>query len=389
MAATFAAHALMLGTLGPWMPQLKGRSGLDAGQLGAALAGMAVGMVLGTRLAGPAVRRVGGRAAVRVGVPVLAAGLALLPLARGLATLAAIFSLLGVAGGLLDVAMNGEAAEVERRHERRLMSTMHGTWSVSVLAGAGLASISISIGVPIAAHLPLLAALLVAASAVPLRWLPSPGAGQPGETAPAPAERGAAVGRAALLCVICGACFLTEGAATEWGAVYMRESVRSGAGIAGAAVVTFAGGMAASRFAGDRLAGRFEAATIARVGAGAGALALAVGLALGGVAASLAGFALLGVGIGQVVPLAFRAAGGIALGPARTALGIAVTCGYVGTIVGPLLVGLVADRVGLRAAFVIPVLTCSTAAIAAGALREPRAAPVTTRPTVEAAPPPR
>jgi predicted MFS family arabinose efflux permease len=383
VAATFAAHAVMFGTLGPWMPQLKARSGLDSGDLGAALAGMAAGLVIGTRLAGPAVRRAGGRTAVRCGVPVLAAGLALLPLAHELAVLTAIFSLVGLAGGLLDVAMNDEAAEVERRHQRRLMSTMHGSWSVSVLAGAGLASIAISLGVPITAHLPLLAALLVAASAVPLSWLPSPRESQPGGADQVAGERPARMGRAALICLICAACFLTEGVATEWSAVYLRESVRAGAGTAGAAVVAFAGGMATSRFVGDRLAGRFDAAAIARVGAGAGALALAAGLALGGVAPSIAGLALLGLGIGPVVPLAFRAAGGIALGPARTALGVAVTCGYVGSIVGPLVVGLVADRVGLRAAFVIPVVTCSAAAIAAGALREPRAAAITSR----AAPP--
>lgn len=372
MALTFATHAVMSGTLGPWIPQLKAQCRLDSSGLGLALAGMAVGLVVGTRLAGPAVRRAGGRAVVRCGVPVMAGGLALLPLAADLPALAAIFAVFGLAGGVLDVAMNGEVAEVERRHGRRLMSAMHGTWSASVLAGAGLATIGIHAGVPVGVHLPAVAALLVAASAAPLRWLPSPhSAGQIDDgAAPAPDDC-APLRRAVLLCLVSGACFLTEGVAIEWSAVYLREAVWVNAGTAGFAVVAFSGGMAASRFAGDRLSSRFDPALIARVGAGAGAVALAAALLVGGTAASLVGFVILGVGIGPVVPLAFRAAGQVVLAPGRSALGVAVTSGYLGSIVGPMAIGFVADGIGLRAAFIIPVLTCATAAIAAGAMREP------------------
>jgi MFS family permease len=95
---------------------------------------------------------------------------------------------------------------------------------------------------------------------------------------------------------------------------------------------------------------------------------------------SIAGFAVVGVSLGPVVPLAFRAAGGAALRGGGSALGAAVTSGYVGSIVGPLLVGLVADQVGLRWAFAIPVVACALAASAAPALREPA-------PAVRAAPP--
>jgi fucose permease len=79
VTTTFAVHAVVAGSLGPWIPRLKARSDLDAAGLGLALTGFAAGLVVGTRLAGPAMRRVGGRATVRAGVPLLGAAFAVFP----------------------------------------------------------------------------------------------------------------------------------------------------------------------------------------------------------------------------------------------------------------------------------------------------------------------
>lgn len=368
VTATFAAHAVVAGSLGPWIPQLKADSNLDAAGLGLALSGFAVGLVAGTRLAGPAVRRVGGRAVARAGVPMLAVAFALLTVPSGLAGLAAAFAGLGLVGGLLDVAMNAEAVDVERRYRRRVMSSMHGTWSASMLGGAALASASVALDVPIDVHFSLIAALLVAASFPLLRWLPSPHDARSEFDADGPAEKRSTATRVVLLCLIGFAAFMTEGIAVEWSAVYLNESVGAGVGIAGLGVVAFAAGMAASRFAVDRLPERIEPSTIVRVGEAVGAIALAVALLVGEAVVSIAALVVLGLGVGPAVPLAFRAAGGIGVERGRTALGIVVTTGYVGSILGPLAVGFTADLAGLRAAFTIPVVACAAVALAAGAL---------------------
>src|SRR5512134_1913506 len=101
VAATFSAHAIVAGTVGPWVPRVKADAGLDAGGLGIALAGYALGLVAGTRVAGPALRRSGARPTVRLGIPLLAAALAMLPLAGGLGALIVIFGALGLASGAL------------------------------------------------------------------------------------------------------------------------------------------------------------------------------------------------------------------------------------------------------------------------------------------------
>ena len=146
VTAAFAAHAMLSGLLGPWIPRIKAQAGLDASGLGIALTGFAVGLLAGTRVADPAIRRWGGRRVVRGGIPTMGVGFALLPAARSLASLTLLFLGIGLLAGLIDVAMNIEAVAVERRFDRRVMSAIHGTWSVALFVGAALASAGIAAG---------------------------------------------------------------------------------------------------------------------------------------------------------------------------------------------------------------------------------------------------
>jgi MFS family permease len=367
VAATFGAHAFIAGTLGPWIPTLKRDNGLDAGALGVGLAGYAGGLVVGTRLASVLVRRFGGRRVVRTGIPMFAAALAVLPAAGGLAALSALFVAVGLVSGVLDVAMNAEAVEVERASARLVMSRLHGTWSVAVLVGAGLASTLLAFGATVETGLPLASLVVVVASFAPLRWLPAR-ADTEGGTAVAREETAASLRRIVLLCAIAAASFLCEGIALEWSALLLRDDMGAAAGVAGLGIVAFSAGMGVSRFSGDLAAERFGEPALVRIGAASASLALAVSIAVGNAVVAIVAFVVVGLGLGVVVPSAFRAAGSIAR-RRGSALSIVVTAGYVGSIVGPLAVGLVADATSLRAAFAIPTAAAAGASLAAGALR--------------------
>lgn len=117
VTAAFAAHAVLSGLLGPWVPHIKAQAGSDASGLGIALTGFAMGLLAGTRVADPAIRRWGGRRVVRGGIPVMGVGFALLPTAGNLASLTLLFLGIGLMAGLIDVAMNIEAVAVERRFD--------------------------------------------------------------------------------------------------------------------------------------------------------------------------------------------------------------------------------------------------------------------------------
>jgi MFS family permease len=372
VTATFGVHAVVAGSLGPWIPRLKARSGLDAAGLGLALTGFAAGLVVGTRLAGPVTRRAGGRTTVRLSVPLFALAFAILPFAVGLPALFATFAALGVVSGVLDVAMNAEAVDVEDRYGRRVMSAMHGTWSVSMLTGATIASVSVAAGVDIAAYFVVVAAVLVAASFPILRWLLPARDVRDGLAPDGVDARARRAPRVVFLCLIAFVAFMTEGIASEWSAVYLNEAVGTDVGTAGLGVVAFAAGMATSRFVIDRSLDRFDASAVVRFGELLAALALGGALIVNDVALSIAAFLLLGLGIGPAVPLAFRAAGRLALEGPRSALGVVLTAGYVGSILGPIGVGFTADRVGYRGAFVIAVVACVIVAAVAGAVRESR-----------------
>src|ERR687892_1266408 len=164
VTAAFATHALLSGSLGPWIPRLKAQTGLDPAGLGVALTGYAAGLLLGTRVAGWALRRVGGRPLVRAGIPALAIGFALLALPRGLTSLTAVFVGIGLAAGLVDVAMNTEAVAVEQGFGRTVLSVVHGAWSMSVFVGAAVASAGVAAGIPITVSLAASSAILAATS---------------------------------------------------------------------------------------------------------------------------------------------------------------------------------------------------------------------------------
>ena len=373
VTAAFAAHAMLSGLLGPWIPHIKAQAGLDASGLGIALTGFAVGLLAGTRVADPAIRRWGGRGVVRAGIPVMGLGFALLPAAGALASLAPLFLGIGLLAGLIDVAMNIEAVAVERRFERRVMSAIHGTWSVALFVGAALASAGIAAGVPMEIHLPICAAVIVLVSSVFLRWLP--------EETGAPAERAAggpedaivprtSSTRVLLLCLVAGGSFLVEGIAIEWSAVFLRESVGAASSAAGLGVVAFSAGMAASRFVGDRLVVRFGQPVVARVGASSAFAALSAMLIVPRLFPSVVALGIVGLGLGPVVPLAFRTAGRTRRPGHASALPLVVTAGYTGSIVGPLLVGFIADLATLRIAFLVPVVASAASALAAGATRD-------------------
>jgi MFS family permease len=373
VTAAFAAHAVLSGLLGPWVPRIKAQAGLDASGLGIALTGFAIGLLAGTRVADPAIRRWGGRPVVRGGIPVMGVGFALLPTTGNLASLTLLFFGIGLLAGLIDVAMNIEAVAVERRFERRVMSAIHGTWSVALFVGAALASAGIAGGLPIGTHLPISAALVVLVSAAFLRWLPNPDDGPrelPDGVPEVPDGARTAGPRVLLLCLVAAGSFLVEGIAVEWSAVFLRESVGADPSAAGLGVVAFSAGMAASRFVGDRLVARFGQPTVARLGASSAFVALAAMLIVHRVVPTVAALGIVGLGLGPVVPLAFRTAGRTPRRGHASALPLVVTAGYAGSIVGPLLVGFIADLASLRIAFLVPVVASAASALAAGATRD-------------------
>jgi fucose permease len=199
------------------------------------------------------------------------------------------------------------------------------------------------------------------------------------DSADQPTRRGRRLSPALLiLAAVAFASFLCEGAAADWSAVYLRDSLGSGAAVAGSAYTVFILAMVAVRLLGNRLLARYGANVLLPVLAAAATVGFGAALAIGTPAAALAGFLLLGLGVGAVVPSMFSAAG--QLPGLHPGVGVATVSGiaWVGFLCGPPLIGQVASATSLTAALVIvPVLT---GVIAIGSRRVRRSAPIEARP---------
>jgi MFS family permease len=364
VAAAFLIHATVSGTWAPRLPAIKDSLELSDGELGTALVGLALGLLAGTRLAGVPVDRIGSRPLMRVGFLLLCATLVLPALAGGLVTLFLALFALGLASGMLDVAMNAQGIEVERHLERPLLSGLHGLWSVGLGIGAGVAALAAGAGVGPLEHFALVGAVLAVGSLVAMRGLlaaPLPDAGEPvGETGNVPWTPALV-----LLGVISFCSFVGEGAASDWSAVYLAQELSASPGLAAAGFAAFATAMALARFAADPLRARLGPVALVRGGSLLAAIGLFAGLTVHEPAAAIAAFALVGAGLAPIVPIAFSAAGDLDPRATGRLVGRVATLGYVGSVAGPIAIGWLAEATSLRAALGLVVLLALV--VAAGA----------------------
>jgi MFS family permease len=369
ISATFVLHAAVSGTWGPRVPALKAQAGLSDGELGLALFGMAAGLLAGTRSAGTPIERYGSRTLLRIGVPLLCAALLAPGLAHGLLALAAGFFAVGFVSGFLDVAMNAHGVDVERGLGRPILNGLHGLWSVGLGLGAAVAAIAAAAGLPPLAHFAIVGAVIAAVSVPALNGLLH------ARHLPEETREGAADGVSlwAPVVLVLGAVafgsFVGEGSVADWSAVYLREDLGTSAGLAAAGFGAFSVAMAASRFVGDRLALRLGPVRLVRLCGLTAAAGLALGLAIDQPAAAIAGFAVFGAGLAPVVPTVFSSAGRVGGPGGARVLGRVVTFGYVGSVLGPLLIGGLSELTSLRLALVLPVILAGAIVFGAGSVR--------------------
>ena len=363
VSAAFIGHAVVSGSWAARVPAIKSSLGLSDTQLGLALLGIAIGTLAGGRLGGVIAGRVGARQTVRVGVPLFGLTLFLAALAPNLATLAAVLVVFGVLASVVDVAMNIEAVVVERDQDRPLMSGFHGLWSVGLLVGALIGAAAAAAGIGPALQFGIMAIAVAAATAGLLARLPDRAGDEPDDRAPAAGWSLAIV----LFGLILFSSFFAEGVASNWSAVYLHDRVASGAAVAAIGFAGFSLGMTLSRLFGDRVIAVFGPVRVVLTSTLMAAAGLTAAVIFPVPIVGVIGFTLLGLGLGPVVPTAVSAAGRAGLGTDESVVSRVFTLGYFGGVSGPAVIGLIAGRIGLRAALIIPI--CLVLYIASSARR--------------------
>ena len=366
--AVFFLNGLGFASFVVRIPAVQEKLSLGEGLLGLALLGVSVGSLPSMPLAGWLVSRFGSRPVVGISAVLLPLALPLIALAPSLPALVAAFVLVGASAGTLDVSMNSHASTVEKGYGKRIMSSFHAAFSFGGLAGAASGGLIAAAGIGLPAHFSGVAALS-ALAAVPIYWSLLPAGVDRGEAgAPAFARpTRSLVGLGVIsFCVLLG-----EGAMADWSAVYLRNSLETGPGLAAAGYAAFSLTMATGRLFGDKLAEAIGPGTLVRLGGTVAALGLAGGLLVATPAAALVGFAGMGLGLSVIFPIALGAAGH-AEGGAGPAIAAVSTAGYFGFLVGPPTIGFIAEGTSLGAALFLVVVLSGIVAVLAGAVGRKR-----------------
>jgi predicted MFS family arabinose efflux permease len=382
-ALVFAVNGFLLAAWVARLPATRDRLGASVAELGLVLLAPGFGSLLSMPFGGRLCRRFGSRAVVAVTTVAGSAALVLLAVVPSLAGLAAALFAWGSFYGSWDVAMNVHGSAVEQRAGREWMPRYHACWSVGGIAGAGLGALAAHAGVGLAPHFAAVAVLCVVLVFVALRSFVedrAPDAVPAAVNSPRRTRRGSARSRLLsprlLLVGVVTLCATTlEGAAADWLALFLTDEREATASLAAAGYAVFAVAMAGGRFSGTVVAERLGRDGAVRAGglvSFAGVLLTVVGP---GLVTSYVGAALWALGVCLVFPAAVSAGGEAPYRPAD-AIAAVTTIGYGGFLLGPPLIGLLADQVGLgRALLVLLVLAAGIAVLApAVRSRRPRAA---------------
>ena len=344
VTAVFFLNGIVFASWYSRLPTIQEQLDLGPGTLGLALIGAPLGLLAAQPLTGALTATIGSRRLVAAAPLLLAAAVAP-ALAVDAPTLALGTFTAGAANGVLDVSMNVEGLAVERLSGKRIFNSLHAWFSFGALGGAALGGLAAAAGVDPLPHIAIVVALGAIAATLASRGLP-PAEAEPRAEGPRfarPSRRLAALGAIAF-CAL-----LAEGAVFDWSGIFIRRETGAAIGLASAGLAAFNLAMGFGRLTADGAAERLGSPALGRAGALLAAAGLGMALLLGSAAGAIAGFAVMGLGLASVFPLALRAAGydPAISGPAVAAVS---SVGYAGFLTGPPAIGLLAELFGLGGA---------------------------------------
>jgi MFS family permease len=314
VTAVFVVHALVFASWTAHIPEIKLRLDLTDAQLGLALLGAPVGSVAAMLVTGWLLPRLGSRLMVQLTLAGYCLTAATVGLAGSPPWLFATLLGWGMFQGGLDVSMNTQAVTVERSLSLPIMSGLHGGWSTGGFLGAGMGAGLVGLGITLRPQqlvLSPLAGLLAAAWSH--RLLPDRANLDVTSTGNRTSHQGASRWQPVVfvLGVIAFASMLCEGAAADWSAVYLHDTLAAAPAVAGLGYALFAAAMLTVRLAGNTLLRRFRPHILLSNLAVVATLGFGTALLLNHQSAALIGLLALGVGVGSVVPTVNSAAGNI------------------------------------------------------------------------------
>lgn len=364
--AGFAIYAFALGSIFPRLPDIQTGMGVGEGALGLGLIGTPVGTLLSLTFAAPFLERIGFRRALLLFMPLISLSFAVASWAPSPLVLFLLLLPAGLTIGCIEVIVNVEADRTEAVLGRRIMNRAHSFWSFGFfgagLVGGVLAQAGLSPQLHLALIVPVVAGLTVLMFG--RGYVPAPRREAEESGAVAPPRFARPTGAILVLVAVTLSAMLLEGASLDWSAIYMRNVFLAEPWLSALAVATFAASQALMRFFADGFVDRYSPTDVARALIGIMAVGVLVVFFSPAPALSLAGFAMLGVGTSAIFPLAMSAAAQRTDRPAAINVAALAQISFVIFLIGPPLLGFVAEHWGIRWAFGLglPLIALSLAA---------------------------
>ena len=352
----FAVNGMLLGGYGGSLPSLRERLGLDATQIAIMLFCGGVAGIVSMQIGGRLADAIGARRVIFAGLPILIAASLVLAIAGTYPVAILAAALFGLGNGAMDVAMNALGVQVEAARRKPIMSRFHAFFSVGNFIGAGTVLLmALALGITGAGIVaPLMVTLAVVAAIVLVVLLRiSPEAAVVSHSADGVKTKIPTM--AWVLGAMALAFGLSEGTAVDWSSLHVTDVAGVDPTVGALGLIAVSGFMVVIRLLGDGLVARFGRRNVVRFGGVCAALGYAMVTLVGTLPLLVAGWALVGFGVGMIAPQVYAVAGH--LGGGRV-LAVVVTFGYAAFLAGPAVVGFLVSHLGIQHAMAIPALLC-------------------------------
>jgi MFS family permease len=348
--AGFFVYSFCMGSLPPRLPDLQRMMQVEEGPLGFGLIGAAAGTLVSLGFFGPILERIGYRRSILTLIPLLALLYAIASFAGGPLAFFLLLFPVGIVIGGIEIILNLEADRTEHMIGHRIMNRAHAFWSFGFFSAGIISALVAQSGLSPQIHLFLMVPLVIVGVALILgRFDPAPH--RTGTSDEKPPQFAAPTMAIMALVAVTLSAMIMEGAGIDWAAIYMRDVFAVPPFLSGFAVALGAGAQAVTRFFADPFVERYSPTTVSRVLL----RVLGVGVLLVFFAPSdwlaLVGFALMGVGTSVIFPLAMSAAAQLTDRPAPTNVASLAQISFVAFLLGPPLLGYVAEHFGIRWSF--------------------------------------
>lgn len=348
VAAFFFIAGLSFASWASRIPDVKARLHLSDAALGGVLFALPVGSMISLPFAGWLVARHGSKKIMTIAATCYPMVLILIGLSAQVWQIVPVVFLFGLLGNLCNIAINTQAVGVEALYGRSIMASFHGIWSLAGFTGAAIGTFMVSKGIIPVYHFLFIAVLSVSSVWLIRHFTLAKDAGHPDQPLFVKPD-----GMLLKLGLIAFSCMVCEGTMFDWSGVYFQKVVQVPKEITTLGYAAFMSTMAGGRFVGDWLVTRIGKQ---RVLQGSGIVIVAgllTAVLLPQLVPATIGFLLVGFGVSSVVPLVYSAAGKSKAMSPGVALTAVSTIGFLGFLLGPPVVGFMAQALSLRWSFTL------------------------------------